>query len=102
MVKWVLNRPFQYTYVEALNDITNISNTMYTLSKCNQPKDIIKSNENILQIKNIIVSYSISPFDTDFCYAAHLYKIVSGTAAPEIVQDCLLSVKDAGKVKRII
>ena len=70
---------------------------MYTLSKCNQPKDIIKSNENILRIKNIIVSYFFSQFDTDLRYASRLFNIVSGTPALEIVQDYLLSVKDAGK-----
>ena len=70
---------------------------MYTLSKCNQPKDITKWNDNILQIKNIIVSYFISSFDTDLRYAPNLFNIVSGTAPPEIVQDWLLSVKDAGK-----
>ena len=68
MVKWVLNRPFQHKYVEALKDISNTSNTMYTLSKCNQAKDITKSNDNILQIKNIIVSCFISPLDSDLHY----------------------------------
>ena len=75
----------------------NTSNVMYTLSKCTQPKNMTKSNDNILQIKNIIVSYFISPFDTDLRYAPNLFNIVSGTPAPEIVQDCLLSVKHAGK-----
>ena len=89
VVKWVLNRQFQCKYLEALKDITNTSNAMHTLSKCNQP--------NILQIKNIIVPYFISPFDTDLRYAPNLFNIVSGTPAPEIVQDCLLSVKHAGK-----
>ena len=97
VVKWVLNRLFQCKYVEALKDITNTSNAMYTLSKCNQPNDITKSNDNILQIRNIIASYFISPFDTDLRCAPNLFNIVSGTPAPEIVQDCLLSVKDAGE-----
>ena len=96
MLKWVLNRPFQCKYVEALKDITKISNAMYTFSKCNQPKDMNKSNENILQTKNIL-SYFISPFDNDLRYAPSLFNIVSGTLAPEIVQDVLLSIKDAGK-----
>ena len=68
---------------------------MYTLSKCTQPKNMTKSNDNILQIKNIIVSYFISPFDTDLRYAPNVFDIVSGTPAPEIVQDWK-------KVKRII
>ena len=42
VVKWVLNRPFQCKYFEALKDTTNTSNAMYALSKCNQPKDITK------------------------------------------------------------
>ena len=76
---------------------------MCSLNNCNQPKDITKSNENIVQIKNIIVSYFISPFDTDLCYAPNLINTVSGTPAPEIVQDFLSSVKGVGKkVKRII
>ena len=97
VVKWVLNRPYQCKYVETLKDITNTSNVMYTLSKCGRPKDITKLNENILQIKNIIVSYFISPFGTDLRYATNLFNIVSGTPGPYFVQDCLLSVKDAGK-----
>ena len=76
---------------------------MYTLRKCNQPRDITKSNDNILQIKNVIVSYFISSFDTDLRYALNLFSVLSGTPPPKILQDCLLSVKDAGKkVKRII
>ena len=98
-MKWVLNKPFQCKYVEALKDITNTSDAMYTLSKCNKPKDITWSNENILQIKNIIVSCFISLFDTDLRYAPNLFNIVSRTPAPEIVQDCLLSVKNAIKLK---
>ena len=86
VVKWEFNRPFQCKYVEALKDIINTSNVMYTLSKCNQPKNMTKSNDNILQIKNIIISYFISPFDTDLRYAPDLFDIVSGTPAPEIVQ----------------
>ena len=97
MVKWVLNRLFQHKYVQALKDISNTSNTMYTLSKCNQAKDITKSNDNILQIKKIIVSCFISPFDSDLHYTWNLFNIVASTAALEIVQDCLLSVKDTGK-----
>ena len=95
VVKWVLNRPFQCKYVEALKDITNSSNAVYTLSKCNQLKDITKSNDNILQIRNIIVSNFISPSDTDLRCAPNLFNNLSGTPAPEIVQDCLLSVEDA-------
>ena len=70
---------------------------MYTLRKCNQPRDITKSNDNILQIKNVIVSYFISSFDTDLRYALNLFSVLSGTPPPKILQDCLLSVKDAGK-----
>ena len=36
---WVLSRPFQCKYVETLRNITYTSNAMYTLSKCNRPKD---------------------------------------------------------------
>ena len=64
-------------------------------SKCNQPNyqiTITKTNENTLQIKNVIVSYFIGPFDTDLCYAPSLFDIVSGTPDPEIILDCLLSV----------
>ena len=48
MVKWVLNRPFQCKYAEALKDIRNNSNAMYAFSECNQPKHITKSSKNIL------------------------------------------------------
>ena len=44
-----------------------------------------------------IASYFISPCDTDLRYAPNLFNILSGTPAPEIVQDCLLSVKDVIK-----
>ena len=84
----ISSRLFQCKYIEALKDITITSNTMCTLSKCNQPKDITKSNKNILKFKNIIVSYFISPFDTDLRYAPTLFSILSGTPLPEIVQDC--------------
>ena len=97
VVKWVFNRPFQCKYVEALKDIMNTSNATYDLSKCSQPKDITKSNKYILQIKNIIVSYFMSSFDTDLRYSPNLFNIVSGTPFPEIVHDCLLSGKDAAK-----
>lgn len=43
------------------------------------------------------LSYFISACDTDLRYAPNLFNILSGTPAPEIVQDSLLSVKDAGK-----
>ena len=60
---------------------------MYTLSKCNQPKDITKSNENMLQIKNIILSCFISHFNNDPRQALGLFNIVSGILAPDIIQD---------------
>ena len=96
-MKRVLNWPFHCKYVEALNDITNTSNAIYTINKCNQSKYITNSNENTLRIKIIIASFFISPFDTDFRYAPSLINIVSDTPYPDIVQDCLLSVKDAEK-----
>ena len=39
----------------------------------------------------------MSSFDTDLRYSPNLFNIVSGTPAPEIVHDCLLSGNDAGK-----
>ena len=62
-----------------------------------QPKDITKSNWNLLQIKNIIVSCFIGPFDTDLRYCPNLFNIVSGTPAPKIAHDWLLLFTDEGK-----
>ena len=97
MVTWALNRSFQCKYVEAIKDITNTSNAMYTLSKCNQPKILSNQMKICYKLKKSLYPNFISPFDTDLRYGHNLFNIVSDTPAPEIVQDCLLSVKDAGK-----
>ena len=70
---------------------------MYSLGKCNQPQDIAKANENVLRLKHAIVSYFVSPFDSDLRHSPNLYNIVSGTPVAEIVKDCMLSLKDSGK-----
>ena len=79
--------------MEALKEITNTSNPMYSLGKCNEPQDIAKANKNVLRLKHAIVSYFVSPFDSDLRYSPNLYNIVSGTPVAEIVKDCMLLLK---------
>ena len=62
IAKWVLNRPYQSKFNEALQDITGTSKPMLNQLKSTQPRDITKCIENVSKLKDAILSYFLNPF----------------------------------------
>ena len=95
VAKWVLNRPYQSKFTEALRDMTDTSKSMMKAKKLLQPSAIQKSNQKVENIVTIISSQFISPFDKQLDTEL-LYNLVSGAPTSDAISDSLLSVGELG------
>ena len=93
--KWVLNRPYQSKFIEALEDITGTSKPMLNQLKSTQPRDITKSIENISKLNDAILSYFLNPFSFEL-EKDQLYHLVSASPVDESISISLLSIKENG------
>ena len=95
IAKWVLNRPYQSKFNEALQDITGTSKLMLNQLKSTQPRDITKSIENISKLNDAILSYFLNPFSFEL-EKDQLYHLVSASPVDESIAISLLSIKENG------
>ena len=95
IAKWVLNRPYQSKFNEALQDITGTSKPMLNQLKSTQPRDITKSIENVSKLKDAILSYFLNPFSFEL-EKDQLYHLVSASPVDESIAISLLSIKENG------
>ena len=54
VMKWVLNRPFQSKFVEALKELADTSQTMSNPTKCLRDNQVLKSERFVESLKNTI------------------------------------------------
>lgn len=94
--KWVLNRPFQAKFVEALDEISGTSKTMANPRKCLRPSEIIKSNEMVENIMTSLTMQFLNPFRDDLD-KEKLYNLVSGAPVENEISESLLSLEESGK-----
>ena len=98
--KWVLCRPYQAKFTEALKSMVNLDRTSDNVRKCLRPSQILKSNKIVLSIINCLKSQFTEPFCDEFDQQK-LYNLVSGAAVSDDIADSLLGVEQVGK-KRMI
>ena len=93
--KWVLSRPFQAKFVEALLDMID-KGDQGSHSKCLRKSEITRSEQRIVQMNDILTNTFINPFTTELD-DEKLFNIASGCPIPDEAADCLLSIHERGK-----
>ena len=94
--KWVLTRPFQVKYVDALLTYASLNKHENDPRKCLRKSQIKKSEENVLDIVNVMKTDFINPFSTDLD-PDKLYNLASGCPLPDDISKGLLSIHEDGK-----
>lgn len=97
--KWVLTRPCQAEYVDALLNQAGVNKVQNNPRKCLRRSQITKSENNVKAIINVLKNDFIDPFSTDLDHDK-LYNLASGSYLPDDVAECLLSVKERGTLSR--
>ena len=94
--KWVMNRPYQTTFVDSLMELSGMSTTLSNPQKCLRSSDILKSNKIVEKIMDVLRTQFINSFQPDID-KDELFNLVSGYPAPENVRSCLLTLESIGK-----
>ena len=63
VAKWVMNRPFQSEFNEALREYCDLSKSMNNIKKCLRLSEIKKSNCLVIKIMDAFCNQFINPFD---------------------------------------
>ena len=92
--KWVMSRPYQAKYVEALLEMTGLGDTN-SQRKCSRPSEISKSEKRVLKLKDILLNTFINPFDQELD-SEKLFNIASGCPTSEETANCLLGLGQRG------
>ena len=117
--KWVLSRPFQAKFVEALLDMIGKGETgrhskclrkfvealldmigkgeTGSHSKCLRKSEISRSEQRIVNMKDILTNTFLNPFSFDLD-DDKLFNIASGCPIPDEASNCLLGIRDRGQV----
>ena len=93
--KWVLCRPFQAKFVEALLHQVGLDDKE-SKKKCLRDSEIRKSEKRVLKLKEILTETFINPFGDDVDPAL-LLNIASGSPVSSEVEKCLLCVVKRGE-----
>ena len=97
--KWVLTRPFQAKYVDALLSYANLNKQENDPGKCLRESQIKKSEENAPDIVNVIKTDFINPVSTylDPDPDPDPDNLASGCLLPDDMSKGLLSIHEDGK-----
>lgn len=95
VLKWILNRPFQTAFVDALKEAAGLEKTSSNPRKCLRPSEIIKSEKIVSNLTTILTDQFLSPFD-DTLRKDCLYNLVSGRPVSNEVADSLLNISGIG------
>ena len=87
--KWVLCRPYQAKFTEALNTVANIDKTSDNVRRYHRPSQILKSNKIVLSIISSMKTQFTDPFCKEFDQQK-LNNLVSGQPIADIIADSLL------------
>ena len=82
--KWVLSRPYQAKFTEALKTMANLDRTSDNLRKSLRPSQILKSNKIVCGIVSCLKVQFADPFCEDFD-KQRLYNLVSGEAVSDSI-----------------
>ena len=93
--KWVLCRPFQAKFVEALLDMVDLGDED-NKKKCLRKSEILKSEKRVLKLKDILTNTFINPFADDLDPDL-LLNIASGCPTSEVIAKCLLGLNERGQ-----
>ena len=96
LLKWVLNCPFQSKFVEALKDSAGLEKSLNSPRKCLRPKEILKSDEIVINIMKVLKTQFLDPFDGNL-RGDRLYNLVSGMPVSCEIDKSLLSLKEIGE-----
>ena len=96
VTKWVLTRPFQTRFLEAMFQLGGNSRTTSNPRKCLRYSEIRRSNEMVGKVMDVIITQFINPFDESLDNDK-LYSLVSGGAVNESISDSLLSAQKNGQ-----
>ena len=97
--KWVLTRPFQAEYVDALLNQAGLNNAQNKPRKCLRSSAIIKSENNVKSIVNVLKNDFIDRFSADLDHDK-LYNLASGNSVTDDVAESLLTVQERGTLLR--
>ena len=95
----VLTRPFQAEYVDALLNQAGLNNAQNKPRKCLRNSAIIKSENNVKGIVNVLKNDFIDPFSGDLDQDK-LYNLASGNSVTDDVAESLLTVQERGTLLR--
>ena len=94
--KWVLTRPFQAKYLDALLTYANVNKQENDPRKCLRDSQIKESEENVVHIVNVVKTDFINPFSTDLDPDKQ-YNLASGCLPPDDTSKGLLFIHEDGK-----
>ena len=89
--KWLLTRPFQAKYVDAVLTYASLNKLENDPRKRLRESQIKKSREDVLDIVNVMKTDFINPFSTDL-NLDKLYSLASGCPVPDDISKGLLSI----------
>ena len=98
--KWVLNGPFISIFVEAIDDICDMSKTSTGVKKCLRPAEIRKSNEMVNNVIHMLNTHFVNPFDPSLD-SDKLYNVFSGALVCSSISNCLLNSPKNGKLRKL-
>ena len=93
--KWVLSRPGQADFVNAVKEQTGLCGSTDNPRKCLQPGQVKKHEKAVQNILGVLKNDFLSPFSSQLD-PEKLYNIASGKPASAEVQKCLLGVYTRG------
>ena len=90
--KWVLNRPFQAQFAEAMIELSGLSRTATSSKKCLRPSEIQKSEEMVRKIVTTLTTQFLNPFQDDL-ESDKLYNLVSGRPVRDAICSSLTTLE---------
>ena len=95
IAKWVLSRPFQSQFTEALYEWCGLLPATSSPNKCWRPREIRKSNQMVATVVDVIKKQFLNHFDEEL-QKDSLYNIVSGMPVDNSICKCLTSIFSCG------
>ena len=94
--KWILSHPFQAKYVDKLLELVGMCGSD-NIRKCLRKSQITKSEKKILKMKSVLSEVFTNPF-SDELQPDKLYNVASGCPTSNDVTECLLLLRQNGKM----
>ena len=95
VTKWCLNRPEQAENTNALKQMAGVTSSA-DIYKALRPSQIIKSEDKVSRLVQILESDYINPFSVTL-EAIKLFNLSSGVAVEDDLADKILNIIDIGK-----